>query len=70
MSAITPIRSITAKYDPSKDYGPDGYDTYIGRLAGGGFGYDRRKQFVADFKELVRLARIGEKMVAEGRFIP
>lgn len=36
---------------------------YIGRLASGGFGVDRRKQFISDFKELVRLAQIGEEAV-------
>ena len=68
MSAITPIRSITAKYDPSKDYGNDGYDVYIGRLASGGFGKDKRTQFVSDLKELVRLAKIGERTIAGGTF--
>lgn len=63
MSSVTPIRRLTETYSPARNYGADGYEVYIGRLASGGFGVERRKQFVSDFKELVRLAQIGEEAV-------
>lgn len=63
MAAVTPIRRLTETYSPARNFGPDGYEVYIGRLASGGFGVDRRKQFISDFKELVRLAQIGEEAI-------
>jgi hypothetical protein len=60
MAAVTPIRSVADQYS-----GLD--ETEIGKIAAGGYGIDRRKQFVSDVRELCRLAKIAEKARFEGQ---
>lgn len=38
----------------------------IGRMASGGHGVDKRKQFVSDVRELARLARKAEIAISSG----
>lgn len=53
MAAVTPIRSLVEKYAAMDEVD-------VGKMASGGYGVEKRKQFISDLRELCRLARIAE----------
>ena len=59
MAAVTPIRSLADTY--GSILSREGGDVDIGRLASGGYGIEKRKQFIRDLGEICRLAKIGER---------
>lgn len=60
MSAIAPIRSVADKY--ARMEADD-----IGKLGSKGYGRQRFDEFISDVRELARLAKITERLYAEGK---
>jgi hypothetical protein len=59
MTVVTPIRSPAEAYLAMPD-------TEIGRIASGGYGPKRFKEFVAEFREVCRLAKLAERAIVDG----
>jgi hypothetical protein len=60
MAAVTPIRSVSDLYSSMEE-------VELGKIASGGYGVSKRKQFISDVRELCRLAKMAEKALSEGR---